>query len=296
MQGDGNGWVRCGKGHRHWGVHGSAGLLLRALDPRGRVRVLMQHRAEWTQDGGTWGIPGGARDSHESPGEAALRETVEETGIAVTEVQVRTTVRDDHGGWVYDTVLADTAVPLPVAANAESAELSWVEEAAVEDLPLHPGFRRSWPGLRARPVTLVVDAANVMGSRPDGWWRDRAGSAARLLASVDALRGRVASAPQGLGWIVLTEAVVVLEGAARDAEDGAWATVLRAEGSGDDVLAVVATERTDGRTPAGAPTSGSGSGRMSDVLVVTADRGLRARLPESSSVTGPRWLREQLEV
>jgi 8-oxo-dGTP diphosphatase len=29
-------------------------------------------------------------------------------------------------------------------------------------------------------VTIVVDVANVMGSRPDGWWRDRAGAAVRL--------------------------------------------------------------------------------------------------------------------
>ncbi|TDC70074.1 hypothetical protein E1193_30120, partial [Micromonospora sp. KC606] len=30
-----------------------------------------------------------------------------------------------------------------------------------------------------RPL-LIVDGANVVGSRPDGWWRDRAGAAARL--------------------------------------------------------------------------------------------------------------------
>jgi 8-oxo-dGTP diphosphatase len=29
-------------------------------------------------------------------------------------------------------------------------------------------------------VTIVIDVANVMGSRPDGWWRDRAGAAVRL--------------------------------------------------------------------------------------------------------------------
>ena len=32
---------------------------------------------------------------------------------------------------------------------------------------------------------LIVDAANVVGSVPDGWWRDRAGAARRLR---DALR------------------------------------------------------------------------------------------------------------
>jgi 8-oxo-dGTP diphosphatase len=42
-------------------------------------------------------------------------------------------------------------------------------------------------------VTIVVDVANVMGSRPDGWWRDRAGAAVRLHAQIARLAasGRV---------------------------------------------------------------------------------------------------------
>ena len=35
-------------------------------------------------------------------------------------------------------------------------------------------------------MTWVVDASNVIGSRPDGWWRDRAGAARRLVAQLDA--------------------------------------------------------------------------------------------------------------
>jgi 8-oxo-dGTP diphosphatase len=40
---------------------------------------------------------------------------------------------------------------------------------------------------------MVVDVANVMGSRPDGWWRDRAGAAVRLYSELAALAasGRV---------------------------------------------------------------------------------------------------------
>ncbi|MFY9930362.1 MAG: hypothetical protein WAK82_20390 [Streptosporangiaceae bacterium] len=33
-------------------------------------------------------------------------------------------------------------------------------------------------------MTIVIDVANVMGSRPDGWWRDRAGAAVRLYEEV----------------------------------------------------------------------------------------------------------------
>jgi 8-oxo-dGTP diphosphatase len=300
--------VRCAQGHRHWGLHGSAGLLLRALDRRDVVRVLMQHRAEWTHDGGTWGIPGGARDSHETPPQAAVREAGEEAGIAARDVRVRDGFRDDHGGWVYDTVVADAAYPLPVVPNAESAELRWVEESAVAELPLHAGFATTWPRMRARPVTLVVDAANVVGSRPDGWWRDRAGAAARLVASVDTLRGRAVALPGPGGWGVVIEAVVALEGAARDAPDGTWATVVRAAGSGDDAI-VTAAEQAHGRTsmraargdhPAGGdyPASvdhAAGGGHAAGVVVVTADRGLRARLPAGAAVAGPRWLRDMLE-
>jgi 8-oxo-dGTP diphosphatase len=66
---DGDGWIQCDCAGKHWGLFGAAGLIL--------IRdqsILMQHRAPWVHNGDTWGIPGGARDSHETPLEAALRE------------------------------------------------------------------------------------------------------------------------------------------------------------------------------------------------------------------------------
>lgn len=152
MHGDGNGWIRCSLGHRHWGVNGAAGLLLRH-DLEGEIVVLMQHRAAWTSDGDTWGIPGGARDSHETPVEAALREAAEEAGIDAAAVAVTCQRVDDHGGWQYVTVVADVIRPLTIHPNAESAELRWVNESDVTGLALHPGFAGSWPSLRTdRPV------------------------------------------------------------------------------------------------------------------------------------------------
>ena len=44
---DGNGWVRCAQGHRHWGRFGAAGLLVLATG-----RVLLAHRALWSHHGG----------------------------------------------------------------------------------------------------------------------------------------------------------------------------------------------------------------------------------------------------
>ena len=100
--GDGNGWVRCALGHRHWGRFGAAGLLL-----TDGVHVLLQHRAPWTHEGDTWALPGGARDSHEDAVAAALREAGEETDLDRRLVERRSASWvDDHGGWSYTTVLA----------------------------------------------------------------------------------------------------------------------------------------------------------------------------------------------
>jgi 8-oxo-dGTP pyrophosphatase MutT (NUDIX family) len=145
---DGNGWVTCDQGHRHWGRHGAAGLLLRHGSPP-KIRVLLQHRAEWTHHGGTWSIPGGARDSHETAVQAALRETEEEAGVDPAEVKVNAMIRQEHGRWSYTTVLAEAIneISFRVAAT-ESIELRWVPVEEVTKLPLHPGFAESWPQLR----------------------------------------------------------------------------------------------------------------------------------------------------
>lgn len=143
--GDGNGWVGCDQGHRHWGRYGAAGLLLRS-----NGSVLLQHRSEHVANGSTWSIPGGARDSHESAREAALRETHEETGILASAVDVVTEHVDDHGGWSYTTVVADaTSAPddIPLTTNWEAVELRWVRSEQVQGLLLHPGFHEAWPHL-----------------------------------------------------------------------------------------------------------------------------------------------------
>jgi 8-oxo-dGTP diphosphatase len=147
VHGDGNGWVVCAEGHRHWGRHGAAGLLLRRR-VEDRVEVLMQHRAPWTASGDTWGLPGGARDSHESARETALREAGEEAGVTAAAVRVLDELQDDHGGWHYVTVVAEAVERITVVANEESLDLRWVAEADVDLLDLHPGFARTWPLLR----------------------------------------------------------------------------------------------------------------------------------------------------
>jgi 8-oxo-dGTP diphosphatase len=142
---DGDGWVECICGVRHWGKHGAAGILLLRDN-----KVLMQHRAEWVQNGGTWGIPGGACDSHESSLEGAIREANEEVGICAEEISVVRIEREAHGDWFYDTVIAyalDNCEPF--TANDESQELRWVNREDVALLNLHPSFARNWGKLQA---------------------------------------------------------------------------------------------------------------------------------------------------
>ena len=300
-RGDGDGWTRCEQGHRHWGRFGAAGLLLQR--PAGdSLEVLLQHRAEWSHHGGTWGLLGGARESSETALQAALREAAEEGGVETGSVAVHGRFDDAHGGWAYTTVLA--AAPAGAAARptgGESIDVGWFSPHDVAGLPLHPGFAASWPALRdaLRPLTVVVDAANVVGSRPDGWWRDRPGATRRLLADLaplavdglpdDALPDDLPRAGLRHWW---PRVVVVVEGAARAVvSDGAPApapsgsstagpVVVAAQRSGDDAVVDAVRGVTAPAAPARAP-----------VLVVTADRELRRRVEAAgAAVTGPGWL------
>ena len=84
MRGDGDGWVPDPDGSRYWGVHGAAGLLLLAPLPDGVTGVLLQHRAAWSHQGGTWALPGGARDSHEEPSTPRSARPTRRPGSAAT--------------------------------------------------------------------------------------------------------------------------------------------------------------------------------------------------------------------
>jgi hypothetical protein len=164
-------------------------------------------------------------------------------------------------------------------------------------------------GIGGQLVTIVVDVANVMGSRPDGWWRDRAGAAVRLHAEIVRLaasgRAILPGEPGAAGEAREAEAgevsapgfVMVLEGAAKAAasrlapsEPGAQAepdapdaglrpvrpgevSVVQAAGSGDDAIVAVVRQLPGRR------------------VVVTADRGLRERcVAAGAEIRGPGWL------
>ena len=128
--------------------------------------------------------------------------------------------------------------------------------------------------MRGRSATLsgvlVIDAANVIGSRPTGWWRDRPGAAREFVARVRAtvVTGRLRP-----------PVTVVLEGRSRAGADEAdvdGVQVVHAPGEGDDTIAAIAEAQVD-------------------VVVVTADRRLAERARAAgATVMGPNWLLEQL--
>ena len=171
MQGDGDGWVISDSGAHYWGRYGAAGLLLRAPRPDGTPAVLLQHRAAWSHQGGTWALPGGARDSHESPEQTAVREAREEAGLPVERFAVRGTVVTAEvagiGGarWTYTTVVADACELLHTVPNRESTELRWVGEDEVADLPLHPGFAASWHLLRTASALVPLGSGDERRQR-----------------------------------------------------------------------------------------------------------------------------------
>ncbi|HEV3381553.1 MAG TPA: hypothetical protein VG142_11300 [Trebonia sp.] len=159
-------------------------------------------------------------------------------------------------------------------------------------------------------VVIVVDVANVMGARADGWWRDRAGAALRLCREVGALaargipRDRLSSGGLSSGGLsseglpsecassagpssapAFPRYVLVLEGRAREAAgriDSAnpRTRIVQAPGSGDDTIVAESAAAVAGEA---------------SCLAVTADRELRERCRGvGAAVRGPGWLLDLL--
>jgi predicted RNA-binding protein with PIN domain len=124
------------------------------------------------------------------------------------------------------------------------------------------------------PRHLFVDAMNVIGSRPDGWWRDRDGAVRRLVRALARL-----AAADGV------EITVVVDGRPQPglpegAHDGVEVVYARRRGrdaADDRIVELIA------------------SGRRADE-VVTADRELRDRVGALGvDVSGPGALLARLD-
>jgi predicted RNA-binding protein with PIN domain len=120
------------------------------------------------------------------------------------------------------------------------------------------------------PARLIVDGNNVIGSRPDGWWRDRAGATRALV--------------ERLGAWADEDVVVVFDGRApAGVPDAARVDVRFAERGGpnaaDDVIAALVADDPEPAT----------------LRVVTSDADLARRVREhGAEVLGARGFRDRL--
>jgi hypothetical protein len=124
---------------------------------------------------------------------------------------------------------------------------------------------------RAARAVLVVDAANVVGSVPDGWWKDRAGAARRL-------HEKLLVGDTSYDLIVL-----VLEGGAkagvRPGRDQHVRTVHAPKDGDSTIIAEVAAHRERGDS----------------VVLISADHVLRGRCEGlGARAMSPSWLLDQL--
>jgi uncharacterized protein YaiI (UPF0178 family) len=123
---------------------------------------------------------------------------------------------------------------------------------------------------------LIIDTANVIGSRPTGWWRDRPGATRRFTEQV---RAAVSAGK------LPAPVTLVIEGQARagpEESDVDGVAVVHASGEGDDTIVAIAASATIAEA-------------HGDVIVVTADRELAERVrATNASVVGPNWLLDRL--
>ncbi|MEJ3658136.1 NUDIX domain-containing protein [Actinomycetes bacterium KLBMP 9759] len=244
--------LKCGGYH---GRAAAAGLLLVHGDPSGRQWVLLQLRGRINEHAGTWGIPGGAVERGETPAQAAVRETLEETGLVQYADYTLADRRyvDRHGDWTFTTELArsDTRQKpkLPRGVRHETARVAWFP---LDRLPrhLHPAFAMVLPALVEhlvldRPATSTTDAAVLTDgqrqllSRYDTLLAELQGGLAELAPRLE----DAATAPDEVGQLGRQAWLASITGAA--------AEVLGLAAQPLDLLSPAVLARVDAHSPLG---------------------------------------------
>ncbi len=135
------GWVRDEEsGETFWGTAG-AGILFVSEDGR----ILLLKRSSMVDEPGTWGVPGGALQAGQNdPWKAALEETREETGLAVSGKRIGKYVFK-RGGFTFTTfivqVSADVADRMRPRLDWENTDWKWYDAQSIQGVRLHPGVK-----------------------------------------------------------------------------------------------------------------------------------------------------------
>ncbi len=138
----GDRWTICGLDHVHWGANGGAGLLLRRQRSGAEPFYLLTKRSRLVDEGGTWGIPGGAIRDGESPEPAARRETLEEIGRLPAYRVNGVEIQGCGGGWQFHLFVADVQEPFDAYSVHETDATGWFTTEMMHRLSLHSGLRR----------------------------------------------------------------------------------------------------------------------------------------------------------
>ena len=123
---------------------------------------------------------------------------------------------------------------------------------------------------------LVVDAMNVIGSRPDGWWRDRDGALRKLVQRLQRL-----AASQGLTITVVADGRPLgeLPEGQHDGVEVLYAARAGANAADDGIVEYVRSHADAG-----------------SLEVITSDRELVSRVTAlGARVRGPQWLLGELQ-
>lgn len=140
----GEGWKMCGDGEWRWGLFGAAGVLFRHTDDDGTREYLLQKRGAAVDEGGTWGIPGGALEEHEDPVAGAFREVNEEMGRVPDAEVVGTHTYSPADDWSYTTIVAEVPkVFRPDTSNWEVDQHRWFTVDEMRGANLHPAFEQN---------------------------------------------------------------------------------------------------------------------------------------------------------
>ncbi len=141
-------WTICELDHVHWGAIGAAGLLFRYAPAEREPVWLLARRSRSVDEGGTWGIPGGAIREGESPEAAARREMQEEIGVLPDYRVMRVESQGCGGGWVFHIICADVEHQFEAFCGSQTDATGGFTREQLGQLTLHPGLR-SW--LNANP-------------------------------------------------------------------------------------------------------------------------------------------------
>ena len=141
----------------------AAGIMLIAGN-----EVLLLKRSDMGDMPGTWAFPGGKLEDGETPEEAALRESYEETGLKPANLE--SIDSSDDGAVEYTTYLAkvDKADP---ALNDEHTEFRWADLASLP-APLHPGVARTLKAYTANGHKMIkeeMDAVPAIDAEEERW-------------------------------------------------------------------------------------------------------------------------------